>query len=377
MQPRLSARARVGAPSGDGVMSDGLAFPKPKRAPKYSRREAAKLPSVKTCEVCGKEFRRHWNVGRFQFARRRVCESPACRGKLHSGDAAKRRAEHLAACARCGKLFPNRTRGSGYRVKHCSPTCHFAAQRDRLRETRLAAARPCLQCGVVVGTRRPRDAKRLQFCSLRCWYAWRRVHDQERASRDAAPRAQRTCVVCGASYLNTPRKKALKTCSKPCGYAYRKQMERVRLVCPSCGVTFTRHRCYARAKKTGLLFCSLRCNHDYHVGPNSPHWRGGKRTEEGYGPRWSRIAEAARQRDGYRCRRCGLAQAENGRRLDVDHIEPIRMFKTKVEANELENLASLCHRCHRWKTNVAERRWLKGDVVLFEEYRRSITGRLQ
>lgn len=72
-----------------------------------------------------------------------------------------------------------------------------------------------------------------------------------------------------------------------------------------------------------------------------------------YGPNWEAQRDAARARDGHRCRRCG-APERDGREHDVHHLTPFRVFGYvpgkndlyKV-ANQLENLITLCPTCHR------------------------------
>ena len=59
--------------------------------------------------------------------------------------------------------------------------------------------------------------------------------------------------------------------------------------------------------------------------------------------RWRGLRHLALQRDGFRCRKCGAVG-----RLEVDHIKPER---THPELRwSLENLQSLCRRCHSAKT---------------------------
>jgi DEAD/DEAH box helicase domain-containing protein len=72
-----------------------------------------------------------------------------------------------------------------------------------------------------------------------------------------------------------------------------------------------------------------------------------------YGPNWPAQRDAARARDGYRCRQCGAPERED-RRHDVHHITPFRAFgyvpgvNDMYElANRLENLVTLCSACHR------------------------------
>jgi RNA-directed DNA polymerase len=60
------------------------------------------------------------------------------------------------------------------------------------------------------------------------------------------------------------------------------------------------------------------------------------------------------KRDGNRCRRCKEPVTEET--AQVDHIRPVRSFKRPVDANRLENLWTLCIRCHKWKTEKDRQR---------------------
>jgi DEAD/DEAH box helicase domain-containing protein len=72
-----------------------------------------------------------------------------------------------------------------------------------------------------------------------------------------------------------------------------------------------------------------------------------------YGPDWDHIRDEIRARDGYRCRKCGAAEAP-GRQHDVHHIRPFRVFGYKRGVNDNdrlanvpENLLTLCRACHQ------------------------------
>ncbi len=72
-----------------------------------------------------------------------------------------------------------------------------------------------------------------------------------------------------------------------------------------------------------------------------------------YGPDWDMQRDAARRRDGFHCRECGLPERE-GRQHDVHHITPFRSFgyvpgqnEFYRAANRLDNLITLCSSCHR------------------------------
>jgi DEAD/DEAH box helicase domain-containing protein len=64
-----------------------------------------------------------------------------------------------------------------------------------------------------------------------------------------------------------------------------------------------------------------------------------------YGPNWPEQRDRARQRDRYRCQICGVA--EKGRSHHVHHKIPFRTFGSYEQANQLDNLVTLCPSCHR------------------------------
>ena len=72
-----------------------------------------------------------------------------------------------------------------------------------------------------------------------------------------------------------------------------------------------------------------------------------------YGPSWQAARRAARERDSFRCARCG-APERTRREHDVHHLVPFRSFgyipgtnDNHLKANALENLVTLCAACHQ------------------------------
>jgi DEAD/DEAH box helicase domain-containing protein len=70
-----------------------------------------------------------------------------------------------------------------------------------------------------------------------------------------------------------------------------------------------------------------------------------------YGPNWLSQRKLALERDDYRCRTCGAA---DGAKLHVHHIRPFREFgyipgqnENYRQANQTDNLVTLCASCHR------------------------------
>jgi 5-methylcytosine-specific restriction endonuclease McrA len=94
-----------------------------------------------------------------------------------------------------------------------------------------------------------------------------------------------------------------------------------------------------------LRFCSAECRRAW--AEETPSFevrldgRPGRR-----GANWEIQARQARQRDGFRCRECGVTEEELGRQLDVHHQIPFSSFKSNLEANKLEHLVSVCPACH-------------------------------
>lgn len=247
----------------------------------------------------------------------------------------------------------------------------------------------CEHCEKAVPVRR----KPLRFCSRRCAA---RVH----AAITRKPRA--TCI-CGKS-ASEPNGKS---CSKPCGYLSRKLRRMKPLTCPVCQkqhwpkgsirLKYCSIQCYNKkraeywspvalkckqcgtkvTRAKGILkhrsknaFCSHSCFAKWHVGENHALYRGD--LDPNRGQRWVRLSESIRARDNHKCRRCGMTQLDNKRRLSVDHILPWRSFQNKAEANNPINLTSLCAKCHAYKTTVIERAWLAGDVLLLRQYQRAV-----
>ena len=72
-----------------------------------------------------------------------------------------------------------------------------------------------------------------------------------------------------------------------------------------------------------------------------------------YGPSWQAARRAALARDGRRCRQCSAPERE-GRGHEVHHLRPFREFgyvpgenRNDRQANDLDNLITLCAACHQ------------------------------
>lgn len=103
------------------------------------------------------------------------------------------------------------------------------------------------------------------------------------------------------------------------------------------------------------------------------HEEGGLRLRADYGPNWPAQRDAARARDGHRCRHCGAPERE-GRQHDVHHLTPFRAFGYVPGVNDLyrlanvlDNLITLCPSCHRRAERaLAARSALSGLAYLLQ-----------
>ncbi len=73
--------------------------------------------------------------------------------------------------------------------------------------------------------------------------------------------------------------------------------------------------------------------------------KGNSSKQNNYGKDWSEIKKLVKQRDHYTCQNCG--KLESSVSFDVHHIKPFKSFSNAQEANNTENLITLCRQCHR------------------------------
>jgi hypothetical protein len=171
----------------------------------------------------------------------------------------------------------------------------------------------CNQCGKTFHTTRQRLRGAHQFCCRKCYEAYRRENNY-----DTPP----------------PTKKA-------------RPESTVIYICDNCGKSFERKR-YGRRPVKGA-FCSPECywhwRSEHLSGENAPGWKGGYTLPYG-GRYWKQQRRLARERDNFTCRDCGKTEQSPGRNLDVHHIKAYDLFETPEEANQLDNLITLCRECH-------------------------------
>lgn len=101
--------------------------------------------------------------------------------------------------------------------------------------------------------------------------------------------------------------------------------------CEGCGVIFE-HPAHQDRK-----YCSVSCSKE--TGPESYSWKGG--TDSYRGANWQSRRREVLSRDNEKCTVCGREES-----LHVHHIRPFRKFDDYKEANNIQNLVTLCSTCH-------------------------------
>lgn len=159
------------------------------------------------------------------------------------------------------------------------------------------------------------------------------------------------CDLCGERFKR--EKRAIDDsngcfCSQKCRAEY-KQNEETSWHCVKCG----------NRLRGEDVFCSDECaewarswHENYPVGKSEYKFKTHP-TNDGLpfnNSLWGTRREEAIKRDGRECKRCGITAREHrekfGSGLIVHHVTPRREFDTAEEAHDLENLVTLCSKCH-------------------------------
>lgn len=167
------------------------------------------------------------------------------------------------------------------------------------------------------------------------------------------PKQERICVVCGKAFTVKAcrlRVKPCLCCSIDCALKQRRK-EKTVVACKMCGKEMVLSPWQTEKLNKGP-FCSRECYGKWRSenlgGSNAPNWKGGQ--EHDYGNRfWKEQRRLARERDRHICRCCGTVLDPKTRKIHVHHIVPYDMFDAPEAANSLDNLETLCVKCHMAK----------------------------
>lgn len=274
----------------------------------------------------------------------------------------------LFHCLVCSKQFI----GSKHKAnKFCSTECYRSPVGKSLTKKGVEKSLKgtCEHCGKDVFD--CRGTGQLIFCNRECYDAHRVKAWQARAT---------DCVNCGEKILGagvSTGKQERKYCSNECRVEYKKPKP---INCSVCNVLFSAIK-YGKKKDGSPRYarvndqktCSRDCLAQFFridearkekislafSGDKHPAWLGGSHEGSGRGAGWNKIAEVCRERAGRKCEQCGKSEAENGRRLDVNHIIPFHQWQNKTKANAQSNLEALCKSCHTKTDHL----WRKNNQV--------------
>ncbi len=257
-----------------------------------------------TCENCHTVFKHNKKHARF------------C-----SRDCQKAYSRIDTTCPACGKVFwYHRSWPRIYCCRECSAS---ANAKKNLGIVELPEMH-CEQCGGPIIHNR--YAKK-RFCSQSCFGKWQseNIHGE---NHPAYAKVECTCEHCHNTFLAAPNEVAKgwgKFCNIECKAAWQKEHPPEHAHLPVM------------------------------VGESNPRWKGGY--DPYYGENWREQRRKARQRDNFTCQRCGIAESDLCRQLDVHHITPFRKYGAEnyLHANRLDNLVSLCYKCHTITQHEYER----------------------
>jgi hypothetical protein len=275
-----------------------------------------------------------------------------------------------ANCLLCGELFSKSE--TNIKKVYCSPECNNKVKSIRKRQIE-ATIKNCKIC------KKPFEAvgrmARAVYCSKECkgediarchvkkncpncnetFYADKRQTccSTKCSNEYTSKLIQKNCESCGTSFKVEPSRENAKYCSQECFYEVRKTGITHNCSCMNCGETF--YKAPSLQEKQKYVFCSRECMGEYYkkhklfAGKNNGNYINFEfeRRKKYYGENWLGQRRIARERDGYVCQKCGISEEEYGQELSVHHIKPFILCENYIEANQLENLQSVCEPCHR------------------------------
>lgn len=151
-----------------------------------------------------------------------------------------------------------------------------------------------------------------------------------------------SCAQCGKEHSRPLRRVCVQNfCSQQCYSQWQKGRLHSNLrigkliLCAYCGKEHYRRPSIIRKNN----FCSYQCRGKFYKGALSPNWRNCGSYQINRGNNWKIIRKQVYARDNHTCQICGKTKCL----VHAHHIVPFRVSQD----NSLENLITLCARCHR------------------------------
>ena len=256
-------------------------------------------------------------------------------------------------CEQCGEVFKR------YYSPSREPDNKFCSQKCRGKYNRDGEYFDCSWCGDEI-YKSPSQIGEMgdysldnHFCSKECESEFKSSEwvGENHPSWDGG-NVELNCEECNAVFDVKPAQAdEAKYCSQDCSAkAHTTELEEIE--CSWCKEKFNRKPHMIRYEHN---LCSIDCQKDwlseYRKGDKNPQWKGDdKRKQVYYGKNWPDQRLKAIKRDDNQCQECGLRRSEHIERFELDihvhHKTPFRTFDDAEKANKLENLQTLCMRCH-------------------------------
>lgn len=102
----------------------------------------------------------------------------------------------------------------------------------------------------------------------------------------------------------------------------------------------------SKLKHNKNFYCSKTCRAKHIRGANNPSFVHGEGRHIYYGLNWKSQRRKILELDGYKCQYCGKSP-DNKKSLHVHHITKAAFFENREDANNIQNLITLCDPCHK------------------------------
>ena len=250
------------------------------------------------------------------------------------------------------------TCGSEHETERAVKLHHFHKHGERIGVNKV----DCEVCGETVERYDSQIEDRDNiFCSVDCQATWQ-SENQSGEAHWQYNRVERECKQCGETFEEVPSRIENgrgKYCSRECygqwlsennsGKSHH-QAQKITVECDSCSEQIH----LSPSRVTERNFCDGDCMAEWYqeyipAGEDHFNYEGGV---VDYGKGWNeRKKQSVRERDGYECQSCGMAQDQHMDKYDVKlsvhHITPARAYADEEKRNSMDNLITLCIPCHR------------------------------